>query len=98
MNTQNNSPMPPRMVKRAPRPRSFAIVRDRAVNHLGSRRNPSDGSGRVAASGIKDLDQFARRVLTGEAQEDLLEPFGRIAACSRRTKFRHRSAGANGPL
>src|SRR6478672_7228969 len=99
MKAQNSSPIAASSPKRAPRPRSFDIARARAVSHLGRRSRRSDGSGRPAtagASGIQHLDQLARRVLAGEAQEDLLETLRSGVGAA--TQLVHRAAGANGPL
>src|SRR6187549_946976 len=97
MNTQNSMPISDSRKNRAPRPRSLAIARARAVSHFGRRISEIDGSGRRAtASGIQDLDELARRVLARETQEDLLESF--------RSRFRapsqlgHRAAGADRPV
>src|SRR3954464_3449574 len=100
MNAQNSTPMTPSSVKRAPRPRSPAMVRARAVSHFGSRTKLSDGSGRRSslteafASGIQHLDQLARRILAREAQEDLLEPL--LATRCRRAQLRHGTARPDG--
>jgi hypothetical protein len=45
MNDQKSSPKKPRMANRAPRPRSSASERARAVSHFGHSRCSSDGSG-----------------------------------------------------
>src|SRR3954471_14787051 len=97
MNTQNSMPTSESRKNRAPRPRSLARARARAVSHFGRRSSEIDGSGRRAtASGIQDLDEFARRVLAGESQEDLFEPFRpRLGAP---TQLGHRAAGANRPV
>src|SRR5215207_7615367 len=96
MNVQNSSPITASRVKRAPRPRSLAIARVRAVSHFGRSSSVSDGSGRRTASGIEDLDQLARRVLAGEPQEDLLQPLG--AGRGAATQLVHRPARADRPL
>src|SRR3954454_15712962 len=96
MNTQNSSPIAPSSPKRAPRPRSFAIARARAVSHLGRSRSASGGSGRTSASGIQDLDQLARRVLAREAQEDLLQAVG--AGFGAAAQLLHRAARADRSL
>src|SRR5512138_1331832 len=97
MNTQNSMPTSESRKNRAPRPRSFASARARAVSHLGRRISETDGSGRRAsASGIQDLDQLARRVLAGQAEEDLLEAFrSRLGAPA---QLVHRAAGADGSV
>src|SRR5437868_515863 len=96
MKVQNRTPIVASTVKRAARPRSLAIARARAVSHLGSSRSPSDGSGRAATSGIQHLDELARRVLAGEAQEDLFQALrARVGAV---TQLRHRAARTNRPL
>src|SRR5215217_3299754 len=98
MNAQNSMPMSESRKNRAPRPRSLASARARAVSHLGRRISEIDGSGRRAAatSGIQDLDELARGVLAGETQEDLLQPFRpRLGAPS---QLLHRAAGADRPM
>src|SRR3954471_10151096 len=96
MNTQNSMPMNARRPNRVVRPRSFAIARARAVSHFGRSSNVTGGSGRRTASGIQDLDQLALRVLAGEAEEDLLQPFRpRLGAAS---QLIHGAAGANRPV
>src|SRR6476620_4497300 len=99
MKAQNSSPIAASRPKRATRPRSFDIARARAVSHFGRRSRRSDGSGRLStarASGIQHLYQLARRVLAGEAQEDLFEsPRALVGAA---TQLVHRAARADGPL
>src|SRR6476661_3418119 len=96
MNTQNSMPMNARSPKRAVRPRSFAIARARAVSHLGRSSSDTEGSGRPTASGIQNLDQLARSILSGETEEDLLQAFGsRLGAT---TQLGHRAAGADRPV
>src|SRR3954451_10215435 len=96
MNAQNISPITPSSVKRAPRPRSFAIARARAVSHFGRSSRVSAGSGRTTASGIQHLDELARGVLAGELEEDLLEPIGaRLGALP---QLVHRATRADRPL
>src|SRR3954463_13489770 len=96
MKVQNSAPMAASRPKRAPRPRSFAIARARAVSHLGRSSSASDGSGRAPtarASGIQHLHQLARGILAGESQEDLLETLrSRIGAAA---ELVHRAAGAD---
>src|SRR3954451_12186656 len=102
MNAQNSTPINESSPKRAPRPRSLAIARARAVNHLGRSRRASAGSGRVAAavaavaSGIQHLDQLARGVLAGEAEEDLLQPLDPRRGAG--PQLFHRAARANRSL
>src|SRR5258705_8774655 len=96
MNAQNSMPMSARSPKRAPRPRSFAIARARAVSHFGRSSSVTGGSGRRTVSGIQDLDQLARRVLAGEAEEDLLQPLG--ARFGAAPQLGHRAAGADRSL
>src|SRR3978361_1135865 len=96
MNPQNISPISASNPNRAPRPRSFAIARARAVSHLGRSSRGSAGSGRVTTSGIQHLDELARGVLAGEPQEDLLESIGaRLRALA---QLVHRTARADRPL
>src|SRR5690242_3617936 len=97
MNTQNSAPMSDSRKNRALRPRSLAIARARAVNHLGRRISEIEGSGRrTSASGIQDLDELSRRVLARETQEDLLESFRpRFGAAP---QLLHRAARADGSV
>src|SRR5215204_2131960 len=96
MNAQNSIPIRASSPNRAPRPRSFAIARARAVSHFGRSSSAIGGSGRRTASGIQDLDQLARRVLAREPEEDLLEPLGpRLGAAP---QVVHRPAGADRPV
>src|SRR6188472_512053 len=110
MNSQNKPPITASTLNRAPRPRSFAIVRARAVSHFGNRSSASAGSGRfscgwtsigrapmgsASASGIKDLDQLARGILASETQEDLLESLRITGARGFGAQLGHRAARAN---
>src|SRR4051794_24206651 len=96
MNTQNSIPTSASRPNRALRPRSFAIARARAVSHFGRSSSDTGGFGRRTASGIQDLDQLARRILAGETEEYLLQPFrSRFGAAS---QLRHRAAGADRPV
>src|SRR5690242_21201850 len=96
MNTQKSRVMPPSTASRALRPRSLAIARARAVSHLGRSSSANDGSGRAPTSGIQHLDELARGVLAGEAQEDLLQP--PRAGIRTATEVVHRAARTNRPL
>src|ERR1700737_220868 len=93
MNAQKSRPIAPRMANRALRPRSFAIVRERAVNHFGSSNRPSKGSGRAGASGIKYLDELACCVLARKPKEDLLESLRAMLRGG--PQLGHRPGGAN---
>src|SRR5829696_10179364 len=96
MKAQNSIPIRASSPNRAPRPRSLAIARARAVSHLGRSSSAIGGSGRLTASGIQDLDELTRRVLARETEEDLLEPLGPCLGAA--PQVVHRAAGADRPL
>src|SRR5687767_12636192 len=83
MNAQNRTPSPASNTVRTSLPRSPERARERAVSHLGPSRCRRAGFGSVAgapavpvfaaASGIQDRDELASGIVTGEAQEDLLQ-------------------------